>query len=164
MKKLNTVYIGVGTNLGDKLNNIHLAYQAIQSHIGDITGKSFIYKTPPWGFHSTEDFYNSVIKVKTTLPPMDLLDQLQVIEKSLGKTPTYTIGYSSRLIDLDIIDYNNEIIENNRLSIPHSHIADRNFVIFPLYDVCPNWVHPKTNKPILALKKEIDKTISKVDS
>ena len=153
---LNTVYIGVGTNLGDKLNNIRMAYQMIQSSVGDITRKSFIYKTPPWGFESKEDFNNSVIEVKTKLDSIQLLDELQSIEKALGKKQAYQIGYASRLIDLDIIDFNGEIIDNKRLSIPHSHLSDRNFVLFPLFDVCPKWVHPKTKKSISKLIKAIE--------
>jgi len=104
MTKLNITYIGVGTNLGDKLKNIRSAYQLIQSNIGVISKKSDIYKTPPWGFASTEEFYNSVIEVKTFLEPELLLDELQKIETLLGKKQSYSIGYSSRLIDLDIID------------------------------------------------------------
>jgi len=164
MKKLNIVYIGIGTNLGNKLNNIHLAYQLIQSNVGVISKKSNIYKSPPWGFESTEEFYNSVIKVSTFLEPELLLNELQKIETLLGKKQTYNIGYSSRLIDLDIIDFNNEIIDSKRLSIPHSHLAERNFVLYPLYDVCPNWIHPESKKTILELIKKIDNPILKVDS
>ena len=162
MRKLNIVYIGIGTNLGNKFNNIRLAYQAIQSNIGVISRKSNIYKTPSWGFESTEDFYNSVIKVHTFLEPIPLLDELQKIEEQLGKTQTYKIGYSSRLIDLDIIDYNNIIIDNNRLNIPHAHLSERNFVLLPLLDIYPDWTHPKTNKTALELFKKINNAISKI--
>jgi len=162
MTKLNITYIGIGTNLGDKLKNIHSAYHFIQSKIGVISKKSDIYKTPPWGFASTEEFYNSVIEVKTFLEPEILLDELQKIEILLGKKQSYKIGYSSRVIDLDIIDFNNKIINSNRLSIPHSHLAERNFVLYPLADVCPNWNHPKTNKTISQLIKRINNPITKV--
>ncbi len=157
MRKLNIVYIGIGTNLGDKLNNIQLAYQHIQSEIGVISRKSNIYKTPPWGFESTEEFYNSVIKVNTFLEPEALLDELQKIEVHLGKRQTYSIGYSSRLIDLDIIDFNNKVIDTNRLSIPHSHLTERSFVLLPLFDVSPSWTHPKTKKTIQQLIRIIEK-------
>lgn len=163
MKKLNITYIGIGTNLGNKLNNIQLAYNHIQLTIGEITNKSNIYKTPPWGFESTEEFYNSVIEVRTYLEPELLLDELQKIEIALGKKQTYKIGYSSRLIDLDIIDFNEKIINTKRLSIPHSHLAERNFVLFPLFDVCPNWVHPKTKKTIAELIKKNDNPITMTD-
>ena len=163
MKKLNIVYIGVGTNLGDKLNNIYLAYQLIQKKIGVISRKSNIYKSPPWGFDSTEEFYNSVIKINTYLDPEALLDALQEIEIKLGKKPTYKIGYSSRLIDLDIIDFNSQIIDSKRLSIPHSHLTERNFVLTPLFDVCPEWIHPKSKKHIQNLIETINNPITKVD-
>jgi len=162
MKKLNIAYIGVGTNLGDKLQNIRLAYQLIQNNIGIISRKSNLYKTPPWGFESTEEFYNSVIKVDTYLEPEHLLDELQKIEMQLGKKQTFTIGYSSRLIDLDIIDFNNKIIDTNRLSIPHSHLAERNFVLAPLFDVCPKWIHPKSKKSIHQLIEDLNIPITKV--
>jgi 2-amino-4-hydroxy-6-hydroxymethyldihydropteridine diphosphokinase len=163
MKKLNITYIGIGTNLGNKPNNIRLAYQYIQLNIGNITRKSKIYKSPPWGFESTEDFYNSVIEVNTILEPELLLDELQKIEKLLGKKQTFNIGYSSRLIDLDIIDFNNKIIDTERLSIPHSHLTERNFVLYPLFDVCPNWIHPKQKTSISELIKKINNPIATVD-
>jgi deoxyguanosine kinase len=163
MKKLNIAYIGIGTNLGNKLNNIRLAYEHIQLCIGNIITKSNIYKTPPWGFESTEEFYNSVIEVHTLLEPELLLDELQNIENLLGKKQTFNIGYSSRLIDLDIIDFNKKIIDSKRLSIPHSHLTERNFVLYPLFDVCPNWAHPKSKIPILELIKKNDNPIAIVD-
>ena len=154
--KLNTVYIGVGTNLGDKLSNIRMAYVLIQTSVGEITRKSFIYKTPPWGFKSTAFFYNSVIEVKTFLSSDFLLDALQKIEKKLGKSQELKIGYASRLIDLDIIDFNNQIIDTKRLTVPHSHLSNRNFVLYPLQDVCSNWKHPKSKKKIDELIKLLD--------
>ena len=159
MKKLNSVYVGVGTNLGDKLNNIQLAYKLIQSEIGEIVRKSHVYKTPPWGFESDEYFYNSVIEIKTFFDPEKLLNKLQSIERVLGKKQKFKIGYSSRLIDLDIIDFNNQIIDSKRLTIPHSHVSKRNFVLYPLKDVCPNWIHPITKRTIQELLNLINEDV-----
>lgn len=158
MSKLNYSYIGLGSNLGNKLENIHLAYILIQKKIGNICGKSSIYQTPPWGFDSKDDFYNSVILIETKLGAQELLTQLKLIESELGRDATLKIGYSSRVIDLDIIDFNNEIISRNDLVVPHPHIEKRNFVLYPLQEINSKWIHPKNNMTIENLIDYLNKT------
>lgn len=156
MSKLSYLYIGLGSNLGDKLKNIHLACDLIQSKIGDIKLKSHIYKSPPWGFESKDEFYNSVILVYTKLSPSHLLMEIKKIERFLGRDNSYKIGYSSRLIDIDIIDYNGVLFENDLLSIPHPHLHSRNFVLYPLYDINNEWIHPINGKSISLLIQELN--------
>jgi len=143
MIKNNQVYIGIGTDLGDKLANIKLAYEYIHQRVGKIVRESKIYETKAWGFESKNTFYNSVVEIQCTLTPIDLLVALKKIEKSLGRSQVLNVGYSSRVIDLDIIDYTGVITNTNRLTIPHSHVYNRVFVLKPLFDVAPNWTHSK---------------------
>tara|TARA_B100000809_G_scaffold255813_1_gene294901 strand:+ start:564 stop:1064 length:501 start_codon:yes stop_codon:yes gene_type:complete len=157
MSKLNYLYLGLGSNLGDKLNNIHLAYCLIQKKIGVICRKSFVYKTPPWGFDSEEYFFNSVILVKSNLTANDVLAKIKWIEARLGRETSYTIGYSSRIIDIDILDFNNDVNETESLILPHPHIEKRSFVLYPLQDVNSKWVHPKSNSSLENLITNLDK-------
>ena len=155
MSKLNYLYLGLGSNLGEKLENIHLAYTKIQNKVGDICAKSFVYETPPWGFESKDVFFNSVILVETQLTPFEVLEQIKLIETEMGRGTAYQVGYSSRLIDIDILDYNNQIIETKLLVIPHPHIEKRNFVLYPLRDVKENWIHPKS---LIAIQDLLEKS------
>ena len=131
MSKLNYLYLGLGSNLGDKRENINLAYLHIQEKIGNIFRKSSIYETPPWGFQSEDVFYNTVIFLETELTAQQVLEKIQEIEKELGRVKDFKIGYSSRVIDIDILDYNNMILEKPQLVLPHPHIEERNFVFYP---------------------------------
>ncbi len=148
MNKLNRVYIGLGTNLGNKIDNLKIAYKLIEETIGVIIQESSVYATLPWGFDSNEKFYNSVIIISTTLSPEGLLEQIKVIESTMGRDNSYKIGYSSRIIDIDILDFNGLTLQSNILVLPHPQLENRNFVLFPIKDVDPNWNHPISNKSI----------------
>ena len=154
MKQLHKVYIAVGTNLGDKYQNIYDAYKLIQNQIGNITSKSHIYITKPWGFNSTSDFYNSVIEVYTYKTPKDLLTALKHIENKMGRKPKMGNQYESRVIDLDILSFEDIIINSEELTIPHPHIEKRNFVYYPFLDVCLNWINPKTKVYLKTINKD----------
>ena len=151
MIKLKYVYIGIGTNLGDKQENINNSINKIKATIGSNVLCSKIYKTPPWGFKAEDDFYNCVIKVQTTLNPIQLLDKLKTIELVMGRDLLKNKGYQSRIIDLDIIDFNNEVHFSNTLCIPHSLLTERKFVLQPLFDVNDKWIHPISKIPIKEL-------------
>jgi deoxyguanosine kinase len=155
MSKLNYLYLGLGSNLGNKLNNIHLAYRHVQNEIGNITRKSYIYETPPWGFNSHDVFFNSVILVRTELSAKEVLSKIKYIETELGRVTSFKIGYSSRIIDIDILVFNNDIVESETLIIPHPHVDKRNFVLYPLQDVFSKWVHPKTKVPLIDMIKNL---------
>lgn len=158
MSKLNYLYLGLGSNLGDKRENINLAYLHIQEKIGNIFRKSAIYETPPWGFQSEDVFYNTVIFLETELTAEQVLEKIQEIEKELGRVKDFKIGYSSRVIDIDILDYNNMILEKPQLVLPHPHIEKRNFVLYPMRDIAENWQHPKSRINIDQLIENLDKS------
>lgn len=146
---MNTAYISLGTNLGDRLSNIESAYQCIEIECGRIVSRSSFYKTPPWGFASDEDFVNSVVEINTKLEVHDLLKAIQKIEKNLGRTRAQSNqDYQDRIIDLDIIDYNGMILSTEKLVLPHPRMHLRDFVLIPLCEISPNWNHPVLNKSI----------------
>lgn len=150
------VYIGLGTNLGDRKANIEAAYTEIEARIGKITKRSSFYKTPPWGFDSTEHFVNTVALVETQLYIGDLLTELKKIEQEKGrKERKKTEGYSDRLIDLDIIDYNGISYRSERITVPHERMLQRNFVVYPLAEINPNWIHPELKKAIKNLIADV---------
>ena len=144
MTKFKYAYIGIGTNLGDKCKNIEDAIDLMEQCIGPVMAGSKLYKTPPWGFNSEGDFLNGVIKINTILEPLILLKKLKVIEQKMGRDLGPKIGYQSRIIDLDILDYNGQMFFNHSLSVPHPLLTERNFVLMPLNDIDPNWKHPTT--------------------
>lgn len=140
------VYIGLGTNLGDKESNLSHAYKEIENRVGKIVRRSSHYKTEPWGFETENEFINSVILIETDLSPTALLDQLQQIEKYLGRKKKTTDHYESRIIDLDILDYMGQIIDFDELQLPHPEMQKRDFVLVPLAELDPEWRHPILNK------------------
>mgnify|MGYP000197502116 FL=1 len=162
---MKTVFISLGSNLGNRKANLKTAYAEIEDKIGQINLKSSFYKTPPWGFHSDEDFVNSIIQIETDLELVDLLKELKGIEQELGrKQKDSSLGYQDRLIDLDIIDYNGEIYSSDLITVPHERLHLRSFVLFPLHEIAPNWIHPKLKIAIETLKKPMlnDPSIEKL--
>lgn len=137
-----TCFLGLGTNLGDKTNNLKRAILAIENAGIQVIEKSRVYKTPPWGFDATEDFYNMVVKAETALQPFQLLVELKALELKMGRKPKETEHYTSRVIDIDIIDYNQIIFDEHDLKIPHPHLEKRIFVLLPLKDVFAGYKHP----------------------
>ena len=101
-----------------------------------------IYTSEPWGFESENGFYNIALILETTLSPLDLLYATQQIERDLGRTAKTTTTYTDRIIDIDIIDYNNQTIDTQTLTLPHKLMHKRNFVLYPLADIAPDWQHP----------------------
>ena len=131
------IYLSLGSNLGDKEGNILRAYTIIEQRIGHIVRKSSLHRTAPWGFESSNDFLNSVIAIETSLTPRELLTETQRIEKEIGRTAkTPAAGtYQDRLIDIDILIYNDLIIDEPDLQIPHPLMNQRDFVLNPLKEV-----------------------------
>ncbi|OFY60726.1 MAG: 2-amino-4-hydroxy-6-hydroxymethyldihydropteridine diphosphokinase, partial [Bacteroidetes bacterium RBG_13_42_15] len=147
-----TVYafLGLGTNLGDREENLRKAIAMIGESIGTVVLCSSVYQTEPWGFQSENEFLNAVIKVKTSLKPSGLLGRILMIEAQLGRLREGK-GYSSRIIDIDILLYGNEIIKKKGLQIPHPLIQDRRFTLVPLCDIAPEMVHPVLRKTFAEL-------------
>ena len=153
MKSTKTVYIALGSNKGNKLQYLQSAVDTIYNKVGAIKKLSKVYKTPALGFDA-DDFYNACIVVETELKPKRLLKILQAIEKGLGRAKKTTSGFESREIDLDILFYESEIIEEKHLTIPHPEIQNRRFVLEPLLDIVKDFTHPVLNKSIATLLEE----------
>ncbi len=129
-------YLGLGTNLGDKRQNMLAAISEIEKRIGHIVRQSAFLETEPWGFDSSNTFLNAVVVVDTDLPPHDLLRLTQSIERDLGRTHK-TVGgkYHDRIIDIDILIYGDLKVDTPDLIIPHPLISQRQFVLQPLSEV-----------------------------
>lgn len=156
------VYLGLGTNLGDKAANLHAAVHLISGKIGKVISLSSFYATAPWGFESENSFLNAAICVETSLSPLEVLHRTQEIERTLGRTHKSTGGiYHDRIIDIDLLLYNKEIIQTSELTIPHPLMLQRDFVMNPLVEIASDVVHPVFGKKLSALffkeKKEDSK-------
>ena len=133
---MNTVYLGIGTNLGDKEANILKAYELIEQKVGQISKRSSLYRTEPWGYQSDNDFVNTVICVETELSPHELLKATQMIERQMGRTKKSRGGeYHDRIIDIDILLYGDITINEPDLVIPHPLMKKRDFVMNPLGEI-----------------------------
>ncbi len=150
MKLQNTILLSLGTNMGHKLENLETCVMAIHNDIATVVEVSKVYETPAWGFES-DVFYNCAITIHTYKSAQKILSEVQKLEKKLGRIKTNTEQYESRSIDIDIISFNDEIIETDNLKIPHIHLQSRKFVLFPINDIAQKWKHPKLNKTIAEL-------------
>ena len=151
--QLNLVYLGLGTNLGNKKENIELALIKIEKQIGKVISLSAFYSSEPFGFESDNMFINCAVKIKTTFTPQELLVKTESIEKEMGRLhQSNPNGYADRIIDIDILLYNHLVVnESPDLIIPHPHIHERDFVLIPLSEIAPELIHPLINKTILEL-------------
>jgi len=144
MKK---VFLGLGTNMGDRAENLSKAVQCIEIDIGSVLKTSSIFETEPWGFHSEEQFLNMVVKVETELTPSELMEKILSIEALLGRKRKEK-QYVSRIIDIDILLYEDQIIDAENLKIPHPLLHERKFVLEPLCEIEADLVHPVLGKTI----------------
>jgi 2-amino-4-hydroxy-6-hydroxymethyldihydropteridine diphosphokinase len=142
---MNTVFIGIGSNIGDKYKHVSEALDLLKVNC-DIMDISSCYLTTPIGYKEQSNFINLVIKVETDLDPDNLMDFLLEVESSLGRTRSILNG--PRKIDLDILFYNQEIINNDKLCIPHPRLQQRLFVLIPMSEIDPDFSHPVINKTI----------------
>ena len=147
------VFLGIGTNLGEREENLGKAIKLIEEHIGNITEESSVYETEPWGFKSETSFFNMVIKVETNLTPSGLLGRILMIEAMMGRLREGQ-GYKSRIIDIDILFFGSRIFENKILKIPHPRIQERRFVLVPLSEIAGDLIHPVFKKSIQELLQE----------
>ena len=153
MKKSTLAYLALGSNQGDKLQNLQNAVNHIFKKVGDVVQISSIYKTPAWGFEG-EDFYNACLVVKTRFSPAVVLSKILLIEELLGRAKKTKSGYENRLIDIDLLFYGEEILTSEQLILPHPRIAERKFVLYPLKDIAAEFLHPVSKKTIQVLAEE----------
>jgi 2-amino-4-hydroxy-6-hydroxymethyldihydropteridine diphosphokinase len=137
--KEHIVYLALGTNLGDRLSNLKQAIAALTPQL-EVKAKSQVYETPPWGFEDQPKFLNQVIKANTYLDPEPLLKHLKRLEVALGRKESFPNG--PRLIDMDILFYDDLVMEKPSLVLPHPRLHERGFVLLPLLEIAPNLVHP----------------------
>lgn len=148
-----TVYLGLGTNIGNRKENLTRAIEALSLALGHYTALSSFIETAPWGFNSDNAFLNCTVAFDTELSPHQLLDTTENIERELGRTVKSTGGtYHDRVIDIDILLYGSETVSTERLTIPHPLMHMRDFVLEPLAQIAPHTIHPTTGKSIEQLK------------
>jgi 2-amino-4-hydroxy-6-hydroxymethyldihydropteridine diphosphokinase len=150
-----TVYLALGTNLGDRMANLRAAITALPPFVR-ILACSPVYETEPWGFTNQPAFLNQAIAGETDLSPADLLVHLKRLETTLGRRPTFR--YGPRQIDIDILFYDDLILESPALVLPHPRLHERAFVLAPLADIAPNLLHPQLGKSVHELLVGVDRT------
>jgi 2-amino-4-hydroxy-6-hydroxymethyldihydropteridine diphosphokinase len=143
-----TVYLAIGSNVGNRAANLKAAIAALPPQM-EMMAKSRVYETPPWGYVDQEKFLNQVLKVQTYLAPEPLLKHLKRLEVALGRESTFQNG--PRLIDIDILFYDDLVHESSILVIPHPRLHERGFVLLPLMDIAPELVHPVKQQSIRQL-------------
>lgn len=139
------VYLGLGSNLGDRNENLKDAIASLPPQM-DVKAKSPVYETPPWGYEDQPRFLNQVVKVQTYLDAEPLLKHIKRLEVALGRKASFRHG--PRLIDIDILFYDELILNTPLLTLPHPHLHERGFVLLPLMDIAPDLVHPLTKKSV----------------
>jgi len=148
-----TVYIALGTNLGDRLANLHAAIESMPPEI-HVLAESHVYETPPWGYEDQPAFLNMVLKTETDLVPEALLKYLKQLEVELGRKQNFRWG--PRLIDLDILFYDDLVLDSPSLVIPHMRLHERAFVLVPLMDIAPELIHPVFKRNVRELLAKVD--------
>jgi len=147
------VWIGLGTNLGDRLQNLKAALDALKE-LMTIRKLSSIYETDPWGYTDQPSFLNQVVEISTDLPPTNLLALLKKLERNLGREKTFHLG--PRVIDLDILFYADMVCETPQLVIPHPHMPQRAFVLVPLAEIAPGLIHPALKRSVKELLADVE--------
>jgi len=150
---MKSIILGIGTNLGDKTANLKTALGSINENIGRVVRTSSVFETDPWGFSSEDQFLNMVAEVESKLKPSGLLGRILMIEARMGRLRDGK-EYSSRLIDIDILFIGDKILDTKSLVIPHPQLHERKFVLVPLAEIMPDFVHPVLKKDIKTLLRE----------
>lgn len=153
MKIQNQIILSIGTNQGEKLQNLEQAIDLIHSEIATVVKVSRLYESPSWGFESAI-FYNCAVLVQTCKSAPEILEAILQAEIRLGRIRNRNESYQARIIDIDIISFNEEVIETNALKVPHPEMQNRNFVLVPMSDLKTDFVHPILQKNVSELSKE----------
>lgn len=152
---MHTIYLGLGSNLGDRLANLRAAVKALAPQVR-VLEESAVYETPAWGVEDQPGFLNMTLRAETGLSPAALRDHVKDIESRLGRTPTYRWG--PRLIDIDILLFDDLIVDTPDLVIPHPQMHKRPFVLLPLESIAPDVLHPALGLSIRQLLAHVDTT------
>ena len=150
---VSTVYLALGTNLGDRMDNLRRAIAALSPSV-KVTALSSVYETPPWGYADQPAFLNMALAAETDLEPLALIAFLKKLETYLGREKTFRNG--PRLIDMDILFYDDLVFEQADLVIPHPRLHERAFVLVPLNDIAPDRMHPVLKRTVRDLLKDVD--------
>lgn len=147
-------YLALGTNIGNKRRNMITAAALLAERVGDVLALSGFYETEPWGFQSENTFLNAALQLETSLSPLELLKATQQIEVEMGRTQKSNGTYHDRIIDIDILLYDDLILQTPELTLPHPLMQDRRFVMEPLLEIAPNVVHSVFKKTVVSLMRE----------
>jgi 2-amino-4-hydroxy-6-hydroxymethyldihydropteridine diphosphokinase len=150
---MNKVYIAFGSNIGDRYKAVENALSMLEKRGLKVTKKSKIYETEPYGYTEQPIFINGAVEIETELSCREVLKTLLSIEKELGRVRE--IRWGPRTIDLDILFFNNEVYDEEDLKVPHPDMQNRFFVLEPLNDICPDYVHPILNKKVSEMLSEL---------
>lgn len=157
-----TVYLSLGTNIGNKEKQMNEAIERIETQIGDVVSRSTFYITEPWGFESENSFLNAAVKIETELSADEVLKETQNIEREMGRMEKSEKGkYKDRIIDIDILMYGTSIIDSPNLTIPHKFMKERRFVLEPLAEIASEVVIPGTG---ISVSKALNLLIHKAKS
>jgi len=151
-----TVIAGLGSNLGDRFAALGRAMELIEAEAGEITAASSVWETEPWGFDADELFLNMVVVIRTTLEPARMMQLFRSIEGRMGRKRSGGGKYESRIIDLDILLWDNRVITLPGLEVPHPKLHSRRFVLEPLAEVAPEAVHPVTGLTVTEMLELCD--------
>lgn len=157
MKK---AFLSLGTNIGDRKKNLARAIRYINVSIGHIIDLSGIYESEPWGFEAEENFLNLVVEVISDLEPLEMMKKCLEIEEKLGRIRSDSEGYSSRIIDIDILFYQDVVLSEPSLILPHPHLHNRRFVLEPLSEIASDYIHPVIGLSIAELLAKCTDTSS----
>lgn len=149
---IHTVCLGLGTNIGKRKENLSEAFKMLTDSECSIVSVSSLYESKAWGYVSEHTFYNQCIIIETKFDPLQLLRVIKNIEKLQGRKES-SAGYTDRIIDIDILFFDDLILHSEELVIPHTNLADRKFVLYPLAEIAPDLLHPVYNKTIKELKE-----------
>jgi len=150
-----TVFLALGSNMGNRLANLKAAINNLTPQMS-VKNRSSVYETPPWGYKEQAPFLNQVVTVTTYLVPETLLSHLKRLETALGRTPNFQNG--PRLIDIDILFFDDLVTDTLKLAIPHPRLHERAFVLVPLAEIAPDLVHPVFGKTINELLTKVDRS------